>query len=289
MQLMVAFALSFSIQARTLPEAMIEEVELIALDATKNISPGQDPPEVVERSLIAKRRIAELGEDSDFAVARVIALALEDWKKYTGTDTVPVSRARNHAHSLMKAVRNDSKLAKVLLPAYEDWIDFVASERIPHPPLAITEEAATYLMRWGDDKQRSKLAAGVAMLAKSENVNLTGIARNLRVILEGKQEFELPPAPKTAFHQWCKESAAAINADRAPSAAMSQALKPIQPSIATQSPPALNPKPSPTPKAPDAKPALASEEPTSSTSWLVWAVLIVAAIGLLWLVLKNRK
>ena len=30
-------------------------------------------------------------------------------------------------------------------------------------------------------------------------------------------------------------------------------------------------------------------QPTLSTQWLVWALLIVAAIGLLWLLLKNRK
>jgi hypothetical protein len=41
-------------------------------------------------------------------------------------------------------------------------------------------------------------------------------------------------------------------------------------------------------KAPEAKPVTPSEEP-ASTPWLVWAVLIVAAIGLLWLVLKKRK
>lgn len=54
------------------------------------------------------------------------------------------------------------------------------------------------------------------------------------------------------------------------------------------------PKPSPvvqppTPKkAPDATPATTSEEP-ASTSWLVWVVVIVAATGLLWLLVKNRK
>jgi|GEM_PF-2457964 len=42
-------------------------------------------------------------------------------------------------------------------------------------------------------------------------------------------------------------------------------------------------------KAPDAEPPKASEEPTSSTPWSVVAVLIVAAFGLLWLLLKKRK
>jgi hypothetical protein len=46
---------------------------------------------------------------------------------------------------------------------------------------------------------------------------------------------------------------------------------------------------SPLPKAPAAKPSTASDKPTSSTPWGMVAVLIVAAIGLLWLLLKGRK
>jgi hypothetical protein len=44
----------------------------------------------------------------------------------------------------------------------------------------------------------------------------------------------------------------------------------------------------PAPKTPEAKAVTTSEEP-ASTSWLVWAVLIIAAIGLLWLLVKKRK
>ena len=53
----------------------------------------------------------------------------------------------------------------------------------------------------------------------------------------------------------------------------------------------LPPTVSPAPKAPEAKLATttASEEPTSSTPWSVIVILIVAACGLLWLVLKGRK
>jgi|694.fasta_scaffold76427_2 hypothetical protein len=44
-------------------------------------------------------------------------------------------------------------------------------------------------------------------------------------------------------------------------------------------------------KAPEAKPTTStpSEDPTSSTQWSIIAVLIVAALGLLWLQVKNRK
>ena len=52
----------------------------------------------------------------------------------------------------------------------------------------------------------------------------------------------------------------------------------------------LVPKPSPTPKAPDPKPAASalSGELASSTPWSIIVVLIVAACGLLWLLLKRR-
>lgn len=48
-------------------------------------------------------------------------------------------------------------------------------------------------------------------------------------------------------------------------------------------------KPSPMPKALETMPSTPREEPTSSTPWSVIAVLIVAAIGLLWLLVKKRK
>lgn len=59
------------------------------------------------------------------------------------------------------------------------------------------------------------------------------------------------------------------------------------PSISTNGPIT----PSPTPKAPEAKPAVSSpsEETTSTTPWSIIVVLIVAALGLLWLLLKRRS
>jgi hypothetical protein len=59
----------------------------------------------------------------------------------------------------------------------------------------------------------------------------------------------------------------------------------IDTSVPTQKPPAIK-----QPPAPKAKPAPSSgEEPTSSTPWSIIVVLIVAACGLLWLLVKNRK
>jgi hypothetical protein len=56
----------------------------------------------------------------------------------------------------------------------------------------------------------------------------------------------------------------------------------------TNTPPLVQP-PAPK-KVPEAKPALTpSEETTSSTPWSIIVVLIVAAIGLLWLLLKRRS
>jgi hypothetical protein len=50
----------------------------------------------------------------------------------------------------------------------------------------------------------------------------------------------------------------------------------------------VNPQPPAPKKTPEAKPSAPSEEPTSSTPWSVVLLLIVAAIGLLWLLLKKR-
>lgn len=55
----------------------------------------------------------------------------------------------------------------------------------------------------------------------------------------------------------------------------------------TPPPPMVQP-PAPK-KALEAKPATPSEEPTSSTPWSIIVVLIVAATGLLWLLVKKRK
>jgi len=56
-------------------------------------------------------------------------------------------------------------------------------------------------------------------------------------------------------------------------------------------PPTLSVQSSSPKKAPEVKPTTStpSEEPTSSTPWSVVAVLIVAATGLLWLLVKKRK
>jgi hypothetical protein len=57
----------------------------------------------------------------------------------------------------------------------------------------------------------------------------------------------------------------------------------------TQKPPPIVQTSAPK-KAPEAKPSSTpSEEPTSSTPWSIIVVLIVSALGLLWLVLKRRS
>ncbi len=61
-----------------------------------------------------------------------------------------------------------------------------------------------------------------------------------------------------------------------------------QPDEAIQTPQVVQP-PSPK-KEPEAKPAPApSEEPPESTPWSIIVVLVVVAIGLLWLLLKRRS
>ena len=65
------------------------------------------------------------------------------------------------------------------------------------------------------------------------------------------------------------------------------ATNPNQTSSTQNPPPSLQPQ-SPK-KTPGAMPVAASEEPTSQTPWSIIIILIVAAIGLLWLLVKNRK
>jgi hypothetical protein len=55
----------------------------------------------------------------------------------------------------------------------------------------------------------------------------------------------------------------------------------------SQSQPNGSIKSPPTPQAPDTKPAPTGEESTSSTPWAIVVVMIAAAMGLLWLVLKR--
>lgn len=71
--------------------------------------------------------------------------------------------------------------------------------------------------------------------------------------------------------------------------AMQVALsEPVTSSAAQALPPSV--RSAPMPKLPESMPPLAkSEEPASSVQWSVMAVLIVAATGLLWLLVKNRK
>lgn len=61
---------------------------------------------------------------------------------------------------------------------------------------------------------------------------------------------------------------------------------PHAPQLAKASPMVQPPAPQ---KAPEAKPTTANEEPASSTPWSIIVVLIVAATGLLWLVLKRIR
>lgn len=53
--------------------------------------------------------------------------------------------------------------------------------------------------------------------------------------------------------------------------------------------PDLENEPSRSSKAPEPKPSATSVEPKSSTPWPVVVVMIAAAIGLVWMLLKNRK
>ena len=77
------------------------------------------------------------------------------------------------------------------------------------------------------------------------------------------------------------------NTDK-PAAPSSPQSDPFAQTTPTPKPPPVVQPPAPK-KAPEAKTVTPSEEPTSPTPWSIIVVLIVAALGLLWLLLKNRK
>lgn len=83
-----------------------------------------------------------------------------------------------------------------------------------------------------------------------------------------------------ALSEWCRKS----NVETEAAALIPQAID----SVATDAIPISIPSAK---KAPDTKatPTTPSEEPTSSTPWSIIVVLIVAACGLLWLLLKRRS
>jgi hypothetical protein len=92
--------------------------------------------------------------------------------------------------------------------------------------------------------------------------------------------FEHQPAGPRGPSRYVKHGAEtffAAQTDTTPTTKSTSLVSSPSPKNGTKEPPA---KPMPT---------TTSGEPTSSTSWSIIVVLIVAAIGLLWLMLKNRK
>lgn len=136
----------------------------------------------------------------------------------------------------------------------------------------------------GTDLSRAT-PTNLATVLKEASIRIKEPAR-LQRIVESLSKVEAfnrspPPFPSTKWQAAAAKFNTAIKAFGAVNA-QPQTNAPDQ----TTEPP----KPSPVPKVPEAKPApTPSEEPTSSTPWSVVAVLIVAAIGLLWLLLKGRK
>jgi hypothetical protein len=85
------------------------------------------------------------------------------------------------------------------------------------------------------------------------------------------------PSGPSRFVRQEPETFFAAQTDTAPTAKSTSLVSSPSPKNGTKEPPA---KPMPT---------TTSGEPTSSTPWSIIVVLIMAAIGLLWLVLRNRK
>jgi hypothetical protein len=96
------------------------------------------------------------------------------------------------------------------------------------------------------------------------------------VLKQATREVSFDSSGKMTVHRLQKQG------ESSPRSNPSAANNTQAPSLVQPTAPKIAPTTSPAPSTP-------SEEPTSSTPWSIFVVLIVAVIGLLWLLVKNRK
>jgi hypothetical protein len=163
-----------------------------------------------------------------------------------------------------------------------DWDAFLldkAEKLLTEPPLSnevevIADHYSLPLALARGGIASDKIAAGLSTIKSRLEVSHVG----LHNVFEGA--LEVASGQKLASQPIAKNGSGFLNQSLAPNGKQVEG----NPNPSEQSPP--TPK-----KAPEAKPSLTtpSEEPASSTPWSIIVVLIVAAIGLLWLLLKKRK
>lgn len=137
-----------------------------------------------------------------------------------------------------------------------------------------TIENRELLIQYLNDTNGGPLHADLSEEAAS-SLGKIGDASSIQALQEYAKKRQPPPGAKSRFYEAAVASLDKIKAR-------------IETTPTPKLPPVVQP-PAPK-KSPEAKPApTPSEEPTSSTPWSIIVILIVAALSLLWLLVKNRK
>lgn len=134
-----------------------------------------------------------------------------------------------------------------------------------------------------------KAAKAILLRLENEKSEISPVANRIRRHLAERMGEDQPP-PIPGFegpYTWFERGAGSLAMVQFKDAKINRNA------AQQESSPPASPSPSPPipKKSPDAKPTpwTPSEEPTSSTPWSVIVILIVAASGLLWLLLKRRS
>ena len=222
----------------------------------------------------ARATIAGMGPQADFALAAIIVERLKLKREGDPTSelepTMPV-------FLLVRYGLNDPKLVPLLLRPLVDWLSYATANPNYDPDPNLTEEAATYLMKWGDDKDRAQLAEQARSLTSSSNPNLNAAGKRLQRISDGtwRKQYGIP---KGAFHEWCDEMLVGKKISAANTSSPGTKLP------ESESPQANQPKLK--------EPAKTTPTPIekSDRGWLVWlAVVVVATGGAVWLFLRKSS
>ncbi len=245
-------------------DEVVQTVRLLPLNQQSQVLQS-----VVHRIQAISREPQSIKNDSFLYVSNSARLLSE-----TGTDDQILAAFGNLSQFGSAEPDAAFALAACKGPAGVAIIDALAKQRLPNLERAITPLT-------DDDKLRSNetllpFFMLVKELAASVNPSGSGLAKQMRDDFASRYSSENGKLVLAAIDaELAKVTSRKSAAVGAPSTSTSTSLP--------------SEKPSPTPKEQEAKSPTPSEAPTSSTPWSLVAVFIVAAIGLLWLLLKNRK
>lgn len=272
---------------------VLREVEGKVLAASNWIVPIEEPEKITRGVIDARRRIGEMGEVADYAIAEIIVSGINE--RASIADSEPASQARKFLSRIMAAVRNDPKLVERLLPAYESAISTMAGETAPNQLLGVGDEVVVYILKWGTPQQKEVLKAQIEMMKSSKNVNIAAFADASERLADSEKASSLQYLiPKLPFHQWCRESAPVLewyleefkarHTERVPGAP--DPMEEFKRKWGSEPPKMSEPVPVAVPK-PEALSAPPNQSASSAYPWVVAGILAPAA-GILWWVFRRK-